>query len=121
MRERPPGREPFSPSVRADLLGLGLADQVRETVEQPVADDRDVDPLVPAEVAAVARVAVARVSHDEPAVDGGAAGVAEARVSRTGGSVVGGLPLARERLQTGDAPRVHRLRFAEETPQTAPF
>ena len=70
-----------------ELLGLRLADEIREAVEKPVADDRDVDPLVAAEVSAVIRVAVARVADHEATVDRRAARVPEAGAT-TGARVV---------------------------------
>ena len=62
-------------------MSPGRAGQIGHAVEHPVANDRDVDALVAAEVPAVGREAVARVAHDETVEDERTAGVAEARAA----------------------------------------
>src|SRR5918994_429562 len=61
-----------------DSFLLGGTDQIGGAVEDPVPHDRDVDALVAADVAAVVRVAVARVPDDVPVDHDRAARVAEA-------------------------------------------
>src|SRR4029450_1881048 len=73
--------------ARYDRLRLRRADQVGGAVEQPVAHDGDVDALVATQVAAVVRVAVARVADDVATVHGRAARVPEAGAP-TGAGVV---------------------------------
>ena len=76
----------------ASLLGRYGVGRPEDAVE-PGADDRDVDPLVAAQVSAVARVPVAGVADDLAVEERRATGVAEARAPASEGVLLVALEL----------------------------